>query len=222
MKPVIFLFLVCFTTMLSAQSETECDQITIKFHGLLTSNKSDQLFFEVSNQVYTGNLYYYPGFLLLNEEGDTIAKEAVKYYGIGTGFQTHILELQADIAFPFSGYLELHGSYYQKRFCSFPVEIESADYVSFDAIKSQPVKVELNMAENFLVLDLGGSNINAEVLDYHYNVTNELGEVVYKSTINLSATSIPIEELGGPGIYYISVWDGVQKELLPTMSIEVE
>ena len=222
MKYLIFLFLVSLNLTLTAQDATDCEKLAIEIHGLVDSENSNQIFIESSNTLYSGNLYHYPGFLLLNEEGDTIAQENVTYYGIGTGFYTHLLEIKDKMSFPFNGRLELFGSNYQKLFCSFPIELEELDYVSLKDIKNEKIKIVPTINEDYLILDLGGNNINAEKLDYHFNITNEYGEITYNSTLDLSSTSIPIKEIGGEGIYFISVWDGIKKKLLPTKLFEVE
>ncbi len=217
MKRFILLFLLSSTTVaLSAQNIAECEQLTIKFHGIVDSEDVDQLFFEVSNVLYTGSLYYYPGFVLLNEEGDIIAKEAVTYYGIGTNFQTHLLDIKKEFPLPFSGRLELFGSYYEKLFCSFPIEIEEADFVSLEDIEKEEIKVVSNFAGDHIILDLSGNHVNREKLDYHFNITNENGEVSYNSKLTTNIISIPVESIGSPGYYFISVWDGINKKLLPT------
>ncbi|KAA3621377.1 MAG: hypothetical protein DWQ02_27860 [Bacteroidetes bacterium] len=207
---------------MSAQKKADCDQLTIRFNGLIDSGETDQLFFEVSNVMYTGSLYYYPGFLLLNEQGDTIAREEVKYYGIGTSFQTHLLELTDDISFPFVGRLELFGSYYSKKFCSFPIEIEEAEYVSLEEVEREVVKVALNYAGDHVVIDLGGNDITSEYLEYHFNLTNVQGQEVYTGEIDTDIFFIPVDLLGGAGSYYISVWDGINKKLLPTRHFLIE
>lgn len=222
MKYFLSIFLLGFNIILLAQNAPECEKLSIKIHGLIDSEKSPQLLIEASNAMYAGHLYYYPGFLLINQAGDTIAKENVTYYGIGTNFQTHILELKDKISFPFHGRLELHGSYYQNFFCSFPIEIAEADYVSFKDIKHEKIKIGSTFNENHLILDLGENNINAEKIDYHFNITNEDGEIVHEANINTSCTSIPFTKFDKKGIYYISVWNGINKKLLPTISFEIE
>lgn len=223
MKRFICLALFCLTTFtMSAQKKADCDQLTIRFNGLIDSDETNQLFFEVSNVLYTGSLYYYPGFLLLNEQGDTVAIEEVKYYGIGTNFQTHLLDLTGEISFPFVGRLELFGSYYSKRFCSFPIEIEQVAYVSLEEIERESIKVGLNYAGDHVVIDLGGNDITSEYLDYHFNITNEQGKEIYNAEIDTDITFIPVEILGGTGNYFVSIWDEINEKLLPVRQIQIE
>lgn len=199
----------------------DCDQLAVEIRGLVKGEQVDQLYLEVSNAVHVGHLYYYPGFVLLSEAGDTIAKEETTYYGISTGFQSHLLKLHTKITFPFSGRVELFGSFYQKQFCSFPVYIEGLDYVTVDRGETPTVKVATNMAETHLILDLGSYNQQAESLNYYFNITDELGNEIYSAKATESVTAIPTSKLG-VGFFLISIWDGVQKKLLPAQLIEIE
>ncbi len=206
----------------TAQNNFDCEQLAIDFIGVLETEKSKQIIIEVSNQVYTGSLYYYPGFLLLNEDGDTIAREEVRYYGIGLNFQRHTLDLLANITFPFTGVLELHGSYYQHKFCSFPIEILDIATLSTEELEVEALIVSSNFSNKDLIIDLGAFNINAEKLDYYISISNDDQAEVFKSHLDLSVISIPIKDLGGKGIYYLSIWDANRKELLPIEIIEID
>ena len=218
---MIFLFL-CSSILTSAQKQYDCEQLAIDFAGILKVGESGQIILEVSNQMYTGTLYYYPGFLLLNENGDTLAREEVTYYGIGSNFQTHKLEILTDLNFPFTGYLELHGSYYQNKFCSFPIEISSMDYISTDDLKEERVMVAANFSNKNLIIDFSAISPGAEKLDYYISISNEMGDEVYKTRIDSNISSVTIKDLGGPGLYFITSWDNSEKKLLPLEIIEIE
>ena len=51
---------------------------------------------------------------------------------------------------------------------------------------------------------------------------NESGEIVFEATTDLSSISIPIKKLKGSGDYLISIWDDIQKKLLPSQLVEVD
>ena len=222
MKQGLLFLLLSLPFIHTAQNKFDCEQLAVDFLGIAKTENADQIILEVSNEVYTGTLYYYPGFVLLNENGDTIAKESVKYYGIGSNFQVHKLDLLEKIQFPFTGILELHGSYYQTKFCSFPIEVLDTDFISAKEIQAKRVKGIANFSNENLIIDLGAFNLNAEELDYYISVYNEDQREVFKTHINVSITSAIIKDLGGPGLYYISVWDNQRKELLPIKIIEIE
>jgi len=54
---------------------------------------------------------------------DTIAIETVNYFGIGSGPQTHTMNLVAPLNLPFTGFLNLYTSFYDSIACSFPIAI---------------------------------------------------------------------------------------------------
>lgn len=219
MRLFLFFCLLCFyfgSTF--GQDDNHCEQLAIAFHGIVASEEGDQLFFEVSNARYAGHLYYYPGFLLISELGDTIAREETKYYGIGTSFQTHLLNVEADISFPFKGRLELYGSYYQNFFCGFPIEIEDADYVELDDFEEQEVKVAPTYAGDHIIVDLGGVP-QAEVVRYEVEITDDRGYLKYSSPMETELTAIPVKEIGGSGMYLVNVWDAIKEIWLPSEPI---
>lgn len=221
-QSIIFFFFMLPITILTAQSEAGCDQLAIQFRGLVDAGDSDQLLFEVSNGVDSKELYAYPGLMLLDEDGNIIAKGTTQYYGIPTGFQAHTLELEADISFPFVGTLELYGNNYKKLFCDFDVEIEDADYVRLEEIRNERVKVALTSSEDDLLIDLGGNNINANELNYQISIADEYGNEVYEAKFDTSVTSVSLEVFEEEGIYTIDIWDEINQEFLPEEVFEVE
>jgi hypothetical protein len=116
----------------------------------------------------------------------------------------------------------LHGSDYQTLFCSFPIEIEDADYVSFNEIRDEKVKVATNFYDDKVLIDLAGTNINAEKLSYQISVTDEYDEVVYETIIDRSVASISVDDLGKAGTYSIDIWDEINEKMLPSEFFEVE
>ncbi|MGK0389925.1 MAG: hypothetical protein ACI94Y_002670 [Maribacter sp.] len=116
----------------------------------------------------------------------------------------------------------MHGSDYQTLFCSFPIEIEDADYVSFNEIRDEKVKVATNFYDDKVLIDLAGTNINAEKLSYQISVTDEYDEVVYETIIDRSVASISVDDLGKAGTYSIDIWDEINEKMLPSEFFEVE
>tara|TARA_B100000674_G_C37619667_1_gene813696 strand:+ start:24 stop:584 length:561 start_codon:yes stop_codon:yes gene_type:complete len=71
------------------------------------------------------DLISYPGFVVLNHLGDTMAKETVNYFGIGFFPQQHFLEVYQPITNPFAGTIELHSWFYDSLRCVFPFTLDT-------------------------------------------------------------------------------------------------
>ena len=222
MRLHLLTILFCLATSHAfTQQAKDCEQLAIKFCGLVNTGEKDQLFFEVSNALYSGNLYNYPGFLLINEQGDTIAQEETNYYGIGTNFQTHLLDVKGDLSFPFVGRLELWGSYYQNSFCSFPMTIEKADKISLLDTERREIRTATNYAGDQLIIDLGGVYHESEV-KYRLEILDEEGELVHASVLTTDVSVIPVKAVGGRGTYQVRIWDEVSERLLPETSLVID
>ncbi|MFT4524692.1 MAG: hypothetical protein ACI85F_000839 [Bacteroidia bacterium] len=68
-------------------------------------------------------LFSYPGFILINNVGDTFAMELVNFFGIGQE-SIHSLEIWPGVMDPtdiFNGVLELHTGFYDSLWCSWPI-----------------------------------------------------------------------------------------------------
>lgn len=221
MKNLLSILLIHLSLIVVAQNVAECEYLSIEVAGIVTKNNTNQLLIECSNAKYEGNLYYYPGFILFNESGDTIAKEKVDYYGIGPNFQNHLLDITNKIEFPFTGYLELYGNNHKKQFCSFPIEFDELPRLSKEELQEEIVKVNSTINDEFLVIDLGDYNINAEKTKYYISLTNDDNTIVYATKTDLSVVTIPMEELEKNGNYVISIWDAIQEKLLPSVTFEV-
>ena len=69
-------------------------------------------------------LFDYPGFILFDDNGDTLAIETVNYFGIGQFPQIHSLFVHPGATLPsgpFTGTLELWTSFYTNLSCTFPI-----------------------------------------------------------------------------------------------------
>ncbi|MEL6657335.1 MAG: hypothetical protein AAFP77_00100 [Bacteroidota bacterium] len=221
MRWTLSVFLVSSISVLSAQRNYECDQLAIAFHGIVATDNGDQLFFEVSNASYTGTLFNYPGFLLIDEKGDTIAQEETTYYGIGTNFQTHLLNIESAFSLPFKGRLELWGSFYQHSYCSFPMEIEDADFVERSEVEEEPLKIATNYAGDQLVVDLGGVYYEEE-LTYQIEVVDEYGTLGYSAKLESTVVAIPVSKIAGTGGYVVSILDEAGEVILSSDVVYLE
>lgn len=69
-------------------------------------------------------LFDYPGFILFDSNGDTLAMETVNYFGIGQGPQVHVLAIRPSATLPtgsFNGTLELWTGFYVDHPCTFNI-----------------------------------------------------------------------------------------------------
>lgn len=69
-------------------------------------------------------LFSYPGFVLINSDGDTLALEIVSYFGIGQQ-SVHHLNVRPGISDPtdvFQGVLELYSGFFDTHECSWPMD----------------------------------------------------------------------------------------------------
>lgn len=104
-------------------SQTNCDSLQIDCCNFeLLGNDTISL---VATNTSTQEIFDYPGFLLLDQNDDTLAQETVNYFGIGLGAQTHYLSVQNSITFSMEGTLELWGLFYDTLYCSYPITINS-------------------------------------------------------------------------------------------------
>jgi hypothetical protein len=73
----------------------------------------------VQNNNSTSELFDYPNFILLDNDGDTLAKETVNFFGIGAD-SWHVLRVQpgADLSTPVNGILELWTGFTTQLACS--------------------------------------------------------------------------------------------------------
>lgn len=113
----ISLFLIPILT----QAQTACD--SLEFFSIRYSPFTDSLVV-ISVQNNSSELFDYPGFVLIDSNGDTVAKEQVNYFGIG-GQSVHSLVVYEGVHDPlenFNGQLELHTGFYSDLACSWNID----------------------------------------------------------------------------------------------------
>ncbi|MCF8460763.1 MAG: T9SS type A sorting domain-containing protein [Flavobacteriales bacterium] len=110
-----FFFILLSST---AFSQTVCD--SLDFVSIQYSAFTDSVIVvSVENNNTTGELFDYPGFVLINTNGDTVAKETVNYFGIGQQ-SVHHLNVRPGVQNPlenFVGVLQLHTGFYSDLAC---------------------------------------------------------------------------------------------------------
>ena len=98
----------------------ECDLVSILSLELNTQNQSLELTV-ITDAPY---MYPYPSFMLMNENGDTLAQEQVNYYGLSDYETTHALELLSDYnSWDDNLILNLYSGFYDLLECSFEVNL---------------------------------------------------------------------------------------------------
>jgi hypothetical protein len=122
----------------------------------------------------SSTLFDYPGFVLLDTQGDTLAQETVGYFGIGQGPQPHVLDVKPGAIIPqgsFIGQLELWTFFYQALGC-----------VWTDTLNLCPpapcAPLEITMA------NYGGAFV---IGSFVYAITDENGNTVASGTLELDA-----------------------------------
>jgi hypothetical protein len=117
-------------------------------------------------------LFDYPGFLLLDPQGDTLAMEQVNYFGIGQGPQTHVLTVHPGASIPpgtFTGDLELWTGFYQTPGCTWTEAFDPCP-----PVPCAPLSVT--------VTNTGFSLVNAS---FNWTVTDDQGGIVGTGTLAL-------------------------------------
>ena len=144
---IFFLFTILFFTGFSQTTSDPCDSIFI--HSVVPNATGQQIEVIVSN--HSLDIMSYPGFILFNQNGDTIAKELVTYFGIGWNEQVHVLEIINQPALLFIGTLELHTHFYDSLRCTFPVAMDLSTGIS--EAEAQEVTVYPNPAYDWIQID---------------------------------------------------------------------
>ena len=194
-------FLIFFPAALIAQTENECDSVSIECCSF-NSLSPNSISLQASNA--SSNIFPYPGFILLDQNGDTVAKETVNTYGIGPDFQEHVMALVGNLPLPFIGTLELHTGFYSTFACSFPISI--ADTVSTGIYEPTTTRVILfpNPANTHCRVELSESFASPTNF---LVVQNLASEQVYSEQIAGSGVEIPTSQLGLAGIYFVLIYD---------------
>ncbi len=178
MKKTIGAVLLLFMINLLNAQQFSCDSVEIFSVQLSIINPTVEVVVKNSN----ADIISYPGFILFNTNADTLAMESVNYFGIGTNYQTHDLNLLNSINLPFNGYLELHSWFYDSLKCTFAVSIDTTFAAIVPSFLSS-VNVFPNPTNNLITLGIDGYNgpINVEV----YDLQGRLLEATANTTISM-------------------------------------
>ena len=163
------LALTGIATMAFGQSLCDLVQIgDIRYDAFQDST----LLVEVINN--SGDIFSYPGFILYDAAGDTIAKETVNFFGIGQN-QISNLTLHPDAGAPTEvtgGKLELWVLFYDSLACTFPITQSLC-----------PDTICNSLA--FSLGNIGGALTNGT---YTYSIKDELGNTLIATEFSLEDT----------------------------------
>lgn len=124
----------------------------------------------------SSTLFDYPGFVLLDAQGDTLAVESVNYFGIGQGPQPHTLTVFPGATIPNSsitGTLDLWTLFYTEIGCSIPA--------TFSPCPSGPC--------SDLIVDIGNFGGAIVIGSFDYTIEDGGGNVVASGTLTLDGNN---------------------------------
>lgn len=205
MKKIFIIIVVIIPFLGMAQNPPNCDLLTIE---CCTVFDEDENLLELlaSNANISEELYSYPGFILLNENGDTIAVETVNYFGIGEGGQPHYLEIVNSFELPFYGTLELYSNFYDSLHCVFPMAIEDGSTnVDEQFSQQEVVQIYPNPFVESIYIDLTQLS---QATNCYIKVFQEDGKMAFSQELESDKTFVPISTLGKGNVYLIQVFDG--------------
>ncbi|MGK0389104.1 MAG: hypothetical protein ACI94Y_001840 [Maribacter sp.] len=208
MKNLFTIITIIIPLLGFAQNPPNCDSLTIDCCVVFDEN-TDLLELSASNSEFSTELYSYPGFILLNENGDTIAMETVNYFGIGNGPQLHYLNIMNLFELPFTGTLELYSGFYDSLHCVFPIAIEGTTaVVENEFFNEEFIQVYPNPFVELVYIDLKQL---PQQNCYYIKVFNEEGKFVFNQKIVDIQSPIPISTLGKGNVYFVQVLDENEK-----------
>lgn len=181
-----------FSSGMSAQ--TKCDSlhiISIQYAPLIDS------FIEVIVQNESADIFDYPGFILYNQLGDTVARETVNYFGIGTYPQSHILKIRPGMQATdtFSGNLQLWSGFFSTLECTYQVQVSLCPDTCFWLYTS------LGNFGGALVVD----TFNWQVRDDSANIVSS-GVFILSDTVQMAEDSVCL----WPGNYSLEIASNFQ------------
>lgn len=150
-----------------SSAQTLCDLVQIV--DIRYDAFRDSLLVHVTNA--SPDIFSYPGFILYDAQGDTIAKETPNFFGIGSE-QVHTLAIYPGfdgLSEVIDGKLELWIWFYDSLACSFDI--------------SEPVCPETNCNE--LVFSFGNLGGALTFGFFHYSVLDSAGAVLVEVDFNL-------------------------------------
>src|SRR6185436_14684371 len=199
-KRILLSGFIFLSVLAKAQNISQCDSLIINCCDFDTAG-ANTLTLYVANP--SSVLFDYPGFALLDSNLDTIAKETVNYFGIGTYPQAHTMDIVAPLTLPFAGYLDLYVLFYDTLACRFAFTI--ADTVTGmppGLQKSYGIKIFPNPAVAEINIRMDGFS------PQHFSMTmrNILGEEIRSTSFESLQSSFDLTGINA-GIYFLRITD---------------
>ena len=195
MKLKILLFAILLSPiLLKAQNAPACDSV---FIDCCTFDSSEENTISILVSNYSSDIFSYPGFILFDNNMDTLAIETVNYYGIGWS-QTHILNIVQSFTLPFEGILELHTGFYNSQVCTFPILIPDTTLTQIESSEADLFRVFPNPATDFINLE-----INQPLTINNIRISDINGRLV-KELIKPQSNRINVSDLK-TGLYFIHI-----------------
>ena len=169
MKRFCLLILALFSGLANAQ--TVCDSLDVV--SIQYSSFTDTVVIIEVENTNQWEIFDYPGFMLLNDNNDTVAVETVNYIGIGSE-SVHTLEVRPGVHNPqenFNGTLKLYSGFYDTFECEWTL--------NQSLCASTPCETVFIGFQNF-----GGALV---VGDFHWQVDNEFGMVADSGSFTMEA-----------------------------------
>jgi hypothetical protein len=162
-KPLLILSLFLSFSNSKGQNLPQCDSLVIQcctFNALGPNTLTITVY---NNSSY---LFDYPNFVLFNPAMDTVAKETVTYFGIGTGPQQHTLDIITPITLPFNGILNLYALFCDSLCWSWPFYIPDTVTAISETGKDYSLNIYPNPSEGKFTVSLPNEISKAELKIY--------------------------------------------------------
>ncbi len=166
----LFTFFLLAVFSISVIGQTACnslDFVSIKYNPFTDTS----IVVHVQNS--GSEIFSYPGFVILDATGDTLAKEQVNYFGIGQE-SVHTLAVRPGVHNPsedFLGELQLFAGFYDTLWCQWPLDQSLC--------ADQPCDSLIIGLDNW-----GGALVTG---DFEWIIRNDMGAVVESGQFTMNA-----------------------------------
>ena len=173
-----------------------CDSLLVQSIAWAPFGSDTLLSVHVLNQSTT--LFDYPGFILFDDNGDTLAIEQVNFFGIAQD-SWHQLNVHPQANIPtgaFQGTLELWTGFYTALSCSYPVQVDLCAGILCQDVMPQLVSI-------------GGASVT---IDLDWTIVDSVSSPVFSGTFNMVNDQLisPDTVCLAPGTYSLVV-EGVNQ-----------
>lgn len=206
----LLLSLALLPITLFAQNLPACDSLLIECCDFSLTENSMIITTENQSSV----LFDYPGFVILDANEDTIAKETVNYFGIGWGPQQHTLSIYNAPDLPFTGTLKLYTWFYESLSCTFDIIIPDTSLNNTSSHNKNDINIYPNPCNDQLWIswdDKTNAPIQISIIDMNGHLVKEIKNNLSRAQV----LNIDLTELEA-GLYFLNIQteEKVKKEKL--------